>query len=118
MEDAIAQIAAGLVALLGAIITGVIVPWIRTKTTREQRELAYGIVISAVGYAEQTGLLDGLTGTQKKERAKDWIHRRFQKLGIAFDDDEVEGWIEDVVDQLGTAVGDLFEVKVEETSDR
>lgn len=107
VTEAITGVIVAIGGLLSAIITYVVVPWIRAKTTREQRELAYGIVLSAVGYAEQTGLIDDLNGEQKKERAKGWIERRFKKLGITFDDDEVEGWIEDALTHLGGALGEL-----------
>lgn len=110
ITEAVVSVVGAVGVLLSAIITGVIVPFIRSKTTHEQRDLAYGIVTSAVGMMEQIGKAQGWEGAGKvkKERATSWIKRRFKKLGIEFEEDEVNGWIEDAVDKLGASLEDLM----------
>ena len=107
LTEAIGGVVAALVALANAIIYYVVVPFVKARTSREQRELAYGIVKSAVGYAEHLGKVHGFDGASKKRRAVDWIKDEFLHEGIAFDEKEVDGWIEDVLQGLSYAVVEL-----------
>src|SRR5690625_7910294 len=80
-SEAIAGLVRAIGGVASVIITKVIVPFIRAKTTREQRALAYGIVQAAVGYAEQTGLVEALDGPGKKRRAREWALTQFSAIG-------------------------------------
>jgi hypothetical protein len=111
LSDALLSLMTAVVILIAAIIRQVLVPLIKTKTTREQRQLAYGIVEVAVGSAEKRGRVDGLDGKRKRERAERWIERRFDQLGIAYDEDEVRGWIEDAVYHLDDALTTIIDTR-------
>ena len=108
LTEAVVSVVVAIAGLLSVIVTGVIVPFIRAKTTREQRALAYGIVEAAVGYAEQTGLVEALDGPGKKRRAREWALTQFSAIGIDLDDRTIDGWIEDAVNKLGASLEELM----------
>jgi len=89
--DTIVKIA---LTLISAIITGVVIPWLRTKTTAAQREQIAAWVKIAVTAAEQLGS----TGVvkQKKEYVKTWLREH----GINPDTDEIDAMIEAAVFEL------------------
>lgn len=125
MSEAIGGVIIALLLLVNTLIYRVaipfvreqLMPWVRARTTRDERELAYGIVASAVGMAENLGYVHGLSGADKHDKAVGWIKRRFKRLGIEFDEDEVTGWIEDVVFHLEDGLAELIDLEVDPAID-
>ena len=70
--DTFIQISTAAIALLGAVITYILVPYIRTKTTQGQRDNLLFWVSVAVSAAEQIFAGSGL-GDQKKQYALDFL---------------------------------------------
>lgn len=83
-----------IIALLGAIITAVLIPWIRKKTTAEQAEKINKLVAIAVQAAEQ--LAEPGMGKEKKQFVLDFL----QSKGINIDDEAIDLAIEAAVYQL------------------
>lgn len=81
MNINLTEIIVALIGLLGLIITGVLVPYIRSKTTAEQRENIYTIVLLAVQAAEQIFFKPG-EGEKKKQFVIDYLSSRGIKLTI------------------------------------
>ena len=76
------EIFVALIGFLGAIITGVLIPYIKTKTTREQRESIYTIVFHAVKAAEQLLKKNDPTGEKRKEYVINYLSNKGVKLTI------------------------------------
>ena len=93
------QIILTFMALLGAIITTVIVPWIRRKLSEsQQRNLEFYLRILVA--AAETAFKDEGAGAEKKQ----WVIDRLSEYGIHFDVDLVSDAIEAMVREL-TASG-------------
>lgn len=86
------QIILAVIALLGAIVTGVVVPWLKTKIGTEQQAQLETWVKIAVEAAEQLYKGSG-RGEEKLEYAVNWLSKR----GAAFDEDTVRAAIEAAV---------------------
>lgn len=90
----ITQIILAIIALAGTIVTGVLVPWIKAKTTQSQQEQLAQWVKIAVAAAEQ--MFKSGNGAEKKQYAINWLMER----GIVFDSDMVDAAIEAAVYEL------------------
>ena len=90
--DTIVKIA---LTLISAIITGVVIPWLRTKTTAAQREQIAAWVKIAVAAAEQV-IIGSKRGEEKKEYVKNWLRTH----GIDPDKIEIDAMIEAAVFEL------------------
>lgn len=89
------QIILTFLALLGAIITTVIVPWIRRKLSEsQQRNLEFYLRILVA--AAETAFKDEGAGAEKKQ----WVIDRLSEYGIRFDVDLVSDAIEAMVREL------------------
>lgn len=88
-----------LVALLSAAITGVLIPWIKSKTDELQYEQIRNLVGVAVAAAEQIYLGTG-RGAEKKAFVVHWLDEH----NVAFDADEIDAIIEAEVFKLREAV--------------
>ncbi|SDX89978.1 phage holin, LLH family [Tepidimicrobium xylanilyticum] len=93
-----------LIPLLGAIITYLIVPFIKQKTTKEQRENIYFWVKVAVAAAEQIYKEKG-QGKLKKEYVVDFLVSK----GINITIQELDVLIEAAVKELNIAQEKLIE---------
>jgi len=84
-----------LIGLFGAVITALLIPYIRSKTTAVQFDKFLTWVKIGVGAAEMiyTGLKRGV---EKKQYVKDFLQRR----GYTYDDDTVEAALEAAVNEL------------------
>ena len=87
-----------LIPLLGAIITYLIVPFIKQKTTKEQRENIYFWVKVAVSAAEQIYKEKG-QGKLKKEYVVDFLIAK----GVNITIEELDVLIESAVKELNMA---------------
>ena len=76
------EIFVALIGFLGAIITGVLIPYIRTKTTATQRENIYTIVFNAVKAAEQILKKEDPTGEKRKQYVINYLSSKGINLTI------------------------------------
>ena len=88
----ILQVALGIVSIL---VTGILIPWIRTKTTKEKLENALAIADIAVKAAEQIYRESG-QGVIKKKYVINFI----KKSGLKLTDEEINALIEAAVKEL------------------
>lgn len=81
MNEGMVKIILALIGLLGTVITTVLVPYLRSRTTKEQREDIYFLVTLAVQAAEQIYFNSG-QGKEKKEYVINYLYSRGIKLTI------------------------------------
>lgn len=91
----ITQIILAALMLLGTLVTGVLVPWIRAKTTAAQQEQLKAWVKIAVAAAEQL-YSGGGRGEEKKQYVVSWLKQR----GVVFDLPTIDAAIEAAVYEL------------------
>ena len=94
MSFDITQILLAVLTLLGAVVTGVVVPWIKGKTTAAQQESIRFWTRMAVTAAEQ--IFGSGKGLEKKQYVVAWLGER----GIYFDGDALDAAIEAAVYEL------------------
>lgn len=85
------------VALIVAIVTAFVIPWIKSKTTAQQREDLVAWVKIAVSAAEQL-YKDKGAGADKKRYVLDFLNSH----GVIIDENAVNAVIEAAVKQLNT----------------
>lgn len=83
------------IALIAAVITVFVIPWIKSKTTSQQREELIAWVRIAVAAAEQL-----YTGSGRGEEKKQYVLDFLENNGFTIDDDSVNTAIEAAVKQL------------------
>lgn len=81
MDEGLVKIILGVISLLGTIITVVLVPYLKSKTTEKQRDNIYTIVSLAVSAAEQIYFKPG-EGEKKKEFVINYLSSKGIKLTI------------------------------------
>jgi len=94
----VTQIAVALIGTLTAVLTVVVIPWIRTKIGAQRWEQLMRIALVAVHAAEQlacAGLLD--EGMKKLDYAMARVKEALAKQGITFDDAIIRAAIEAAV---------------------
>ncbi|GEM_PF-1659936 len=96
MDEGLIKIIVALIGLLGAIITGVVVPYIRTKTTKEQRDNLYNIIKIAVQAADQLLKLTDPTGENRKQYVLNYLNN----IGLKVNSEDLETMIESAVNEL------------------
>lgn len=96
----ITSIAQALIALLGVIITAILIPYIRSRTTAEQRAKLQTWINVAVYAAEQMFQFPG-TGEDKKS----YVLKFLQAQGITYDATAIDAMIEAAVKTLNIAQG-------------
>lgn len=79
-------------ALIAAIITTILIPYIRSKTSESQQQKLMAIIQIAVTAAEQIYKESGM-GKQKKAYVINWLSER----GITIDDEKLDALIESAV---------------------
>lgn len=92
MQIDITQIAIALIGLIGAVVSAVVIPWIRSKTTVAQQEQLMAWVQIAVAAAEMLYTGSG-RGEEKREYVEAWLAER----GITYDKDTIRAAIEAAV---------------------
>lgn len=97
------QILLAVISLLGVIITGVLVPYIRTRTTEKQREDVEFWVGVAVMAAEKQFDIGG-QGAEKKEQVRKFIADK----NINISDEELDQLIDFTVERLINQPWELF----------
>ena len=81
-------------ALLAAIVTAKVIPWIKAKTTTEQQNALMSITSVLVFAAEQ------LYGTGKGAEKLDYVITELEKRGYTADRAAIEAVIKDYAEQL------------------
>ena len=87
------------IALIAAIISAFLIPWIKANTTEQQRKTMLELIKIAVAAAEQIYEGEG-RGEEKKKYVLDFLTSK----GIAVDDEAVNAAIESYVQQLNSGV--------------
>lgn len=84
-------------ALIGVVITAIVIPFIKSKTTAQQQEELYAWVKIAVAAAEQIFTGSG-KGAEKKQYVLEWLHSH----NITVDESKLDAMIESAVYALKT----------------
>jgi len=92
----ITPIIEALFALIAALITAVVIPYIKSKTTAQQQAEIYAWVEIAVSAAEQIYTGSG-RGEEKKAYVVEWLTKR----NIKVDSEKLDAMIESAVYDLG-----------------
>ncbi len=95
MDEGIVKIILAIISLAGVIITGVLVPYVKAKTTETQRENIYQVVMFAVKAAEQIYFQPGM-GEKKKEYVVNYLNSK----GIKITKEDLDLFIESAVKEL------------------
>jgi hypothetical protein len=83
-----------IIALLAAIVTYRVIPWIKAKTTNEQQAYIRALVKAGVYAAEQIYQADGM-GAKKMEYVKKWLHMH----GYDIDVTEIEAAVSEYINR-------------------
>lgn len=97
-------------ALIAVIITAVVIPYIKSKTTTQQQAQINAWVKIAVAAAEQIYKGSG-RGEEKKEYVINWLEDR----GFTLDEDEVDALIESAVYELNNGIIPIENVTITPT---
>lgn len=95
MNEVWLKIALALISILSALVTGFLVPYIKSKTTNEQLANMYSIVKFAVQAAEQIFIGSG-NGQKKKEYVLGYLN----SIGIKITEEDLNLLIESAVKEL------------------
>ena len=98
-----------LLGLLGTFITIKVIPWIKTKYTKDELEKAMMWAQVAVNAAEQLAK----NGTIKLEERKDYAMKILENNGIKLDADQISNIVESFVLELPDLITTKEKVKVE-----
>ena len=83
-----------IIALLAALVTYRLIPWIKAKTTNEQQAYIRALVKAGVFAAEQIYNTEGM-GRQKMEYVKKWL----QGHGLDIDVAEIEAAVSEYINK-------------------
>lgn len=99
-------------ALIGVIITCVLIPYIKSKTTTEQQKEINAWVKIAVSAAEQL-----FTGSGRGEEKKAYVIAWLKERGITVDEAELDALIEAAVYELEQGLITLEGIAIEATTE-
>lgn len=99
-------------ALIGVIITCVLIPYIKSKTTTEQQKEINAWVKIAVSAAEQL-----FTGSGRGEEKKAYVIAWLKERGITVDEAELDALIEAAVYELKQGLTPLEGIAIEATTE-
>ena len=80
----ITQIVSLIIAVLGLILTGIFMPYIKTKVSADKLSTVYTLIKIAVNAAEQ------LYGSKQGEKKKQYVINYLAAKGIYFDESVIE----------------------------
>lgn len=92
-------------ALIAAVITAIVIPYIKSRTTAQQQEQINAWVKIAVSAAEQIYTGSG-RGEEKKEYAISWLREH----GVTVDESKLDALIEAAVYDLKAGIISLSEL--------
>ena len=105
MNNITYQIATLIISLIGVLLTGLVVPWLRAKTTTQQLDMIklwINIAVSAAEQMKDAGLLpDG-------QAKKDFVLQFIRDKGVTITDQELDALIEAAVYEINKAKHLLF----------
>ena len=82
------------IALLAAIVTYKVIPWIKAKTTNEQQALLRATVVTLVFAAEQ------IYGAGEGSAKLDFVIKQLEEKGFTADRFEIEAVVKEYTDAL------------------
>ena len=94
------QITIALMGVLTAVITTVVVPWVKSRTTTNQQAIIAALARTAV-YAAQQLYKDN---KQKKAYAEEYIIKQLKKYELSLDADAVSAAIEAALKEIKTEI--------------
>ena len=100
MNIDITQALVAFIGLIGVIITSVIIPYFKSKTTKEQWDTIRAWTKTAVN-AFETIYNGAGRGEEKKEAVKEYLEKMCADKGIKIDADTIDLAIQDAWDMLG-----------------
>lgn len=108
----ITPIVEAVVAVVCAVVTCVLIPYIKSKTTTEQQKEINAWVKIAVAAAEQI-----YTGSGRGEEKKAYVLEWLRSHGVTVDDEKLDAMIEAAVYELSQGVITLEGVAIVEGGD-
>jgi hypothetical protein len=105
MSNTTYQIFMLLISLLGVLLTGLVVPWLKLKIGNEKMKDIEKWVTVAVTAAEQMQVAGLLPPNQEK---KDYVLQFIRDKGITITDEELDALIEAAVYEINKAKNLLF----------
>ena len=93
------QIILALISLIGAILTAVVIPYIRSKTTKQQRENIYTIIQSAVWAADQMFKNSDPSGGIRNT----WVMNTLKEMNLDISQKDLVRMVEQAVKELNIA---------------
>lgn len=93
------QIILALISLIGTILTVVFIPYIRSKTTKQQRENIYTIIQSAVWAADQMFKASDPSGGIRNT----WVMNTLKEMNLDISQKDLVRLIEEAVQELNLA---------------
>ncbi len=91
------QIVEAIIGLMGLLITGFLIPYLKQKYSVEKRNQAFQLVRIAVQSVEQIAIATGMSGKEKKAE----VIRFLNSYGVKMNAEEMDRMIEAAVLELG-----------------
>ena len=98
------QVFLGVISLITIIITSIVVPWIKSKTTAAQQDTIRTLATVAVYAAQQ--LFGNGNNDKKKEYALQQVSEGLKKYHINLTSDEISTYIEGALKDIKTSLND------------
>ena len=108
----VTSVVEAVLALVGTIITCVLVPYIKSKTTAEQQKEINAWVKIAVSAAEQI-----FNGSGRGEEKKAYVIAWLKETGVKVDETELDALIEAAVYELNQGIIPIEGVTIETTTE-
>lgn len=99
MNDVLFQIILGVVSILGAILTGIVVPFVKEKIGNEKLTKYEEWASMAVECAEMLFKEQGM-GEEKKEYVVDFLNNMFNKNKVVITPEQIEVLVEAAVKSM------------------
>jgi len=103
MNNLTYQIFTLIISLIGVVLTGLVVPWLKTKISNEKLATVEMWVNIAVAAAEQMKVAGMITGDKKT-----YVVQFLKDKGITITDEELDALIEAAVYEINKAKNLLF----------
>lgn len=104
MQIDVTQIIQSCIAIVVVVLTGIIIPWIRSNTTNNQKAIVESTIKTLVYAAEQLQAT-GVINIPKKEWVLHELNAWLGQKKIVFNEDEVNAMIEAAVRELNIEQG-------------
>ena len=94
MQIDLTQIILAVIALLGSIMTALVIPWMRGKMSAQKYEVMVALIKTGVFAAEK------LYGTKEGQKKKEYVLNLLKENGYILDIDNVEESINAVIEAM------------------